>query len=110
MNAFPNFSEFYQKPLIPIGQSDLLTLSDLPFATHWLIAMEGVESGQDNRIAHWKVLVFASNVEGFFDYQKPHYLSHPITSIHDALTFAKELEGKCMCDQFNLHTSSKEIV
>lgn len=110
MNAFPNFSEFYQKPLIPISQKDLLSLTDYPFATHWLIAMEGFESPNGNTIDHWKVLVFPSNIDGYFDYCKPLFLSNPITSIHSAFEFAREIESKCKCDPFSLQTSIEEIV
>ncbi|MCH1627573.1 hypothetical protein [Fredinandcohnia quinoae] len=109
MNAFPNYCEFYQRPLVPIGKSDIVRIPENPFTTHWLIAMEGIEDKSGNKVEHWKVFVFLSDVDGTFEYTNPHFHSDPITSIHSAIEFAKEIESQCKCDQFAVLTPNENI-
>ena len=50
----PNYHDFYQKALIPIGFNDLIALKEFKSyefdssSTHWLIAVEGEQLSQPN--------------------------------------------------------------
>ena len=52
----PNYHDFYQKALIPIGLNDLMALNESEStysyspSTHWLIAVEGVQLPQAKNI------------------------------------------------------------
>ncbi len=66
----PNYHDFYQKALIPIGFNDRTELekSDVAYsyspATHWLIAVEGEQLPQAKIYFHWKVSIYPANSEG----------------------------------------------
>jgi hypothetical protein len=85
----PNYHDFYQKALIPIGFNDLLAMKqfetfnvDTP-STHWLIAVEGEQLPQSKIYFHWKVSIFPSNCDGDFNWKKPFYCS-PIMECMDS--------------------------
>ncbi|WP_449539576.1 hypothetical protein [Ferdinandcohnia sp. Marseille-Q9671] len=108
MSALPNFSEFYQLPLVAIGPNDLYSLQGFPSATHWLIVLVGYESELGTNIENWRVFVFTACNDGSFDYDTPEYISNPFTTIHLAFEFARKIESYCKCDEFKLHTQQKE--
>lgn len=109
MNAFPNYCEFYQRPLVPIGESDFIKIQENQLTTHWLIAIEGYETKCRSKVDHWKVFVFLSDVNGTFEYHKPLFNSAPLSSMHSAIAFAKEIEDKCKYDQFAIGTPNENI-
>ncbi|MDF0726283.1 hypothetical protein PY093_06085 [Cytobacillus sp. S13-E01] len=114
MNAFPNYREFYQKPLIPIGESDIQVFLDNDGSsssfTHWLIALEGSEIEKGKEKFHWKIIVFQTTSEGSFDYNSPHYVSLQIPCVHQAFEMAKEIESKCKSDCFTINLQHTQIV
>lgn len=110
MVAFPNYNEFYQKPLVSIGRSDSSVLKEFPEATHWLIAMEGFEYEKGNKKYKWKVLVFPSDKNGSFDYERPHFISSELACIHEAFELVKEINTVCQNDQFSFHASTSNAV
>jgi hypothetical protein len=114
----PNFGEFYQKALIPIGDVDKSILhhtlkgefEQFTFATHWLIALEGnpILRGSDHY--HWRVMVYPSNRDSVFHYKFPHFVSEYIKNMDTAIVLARTLEnqarnaGICSCScQLNLN-------
>ncbi|MCA1029427.1 hypothetical protein LCL95_00115 [Bacillus timonensis] len=110
MSTFPNYSEFYAKPLVPIGKKDSVTLTSDKSSSHWLIALEGFESSNRLEVCHWKILVFRTDRTGAFEYGVPHYVSCPIPCIHKAFDVAKEIENQCRLDQFSSVQHSSNIV
>lgn len=107
----PNFGEFYQKALIPIGDVDKSILhhtlkgelEQFSFATHWLIALEGnpIKKGFDQY--QWRVMVYPSNRDSVFQYKFPHFVSEYIMRMDEAISLARMLEsqaknaGICAC-------------
>lgn len=90
----PNYHDFYQKALTPIGVNDLLALQesehirfDSP-STHWLIAVEGLQLPQQKIYYHWKVSIYPADCEGDFNWRKPFYCSQPMESMDSANTLA----------------------
>lgn len=95
MKALPNFKEFYQKGLVPIGAKDkdfLLSADNQTEATHWLIAVEGEQDDQLNEQYRWKVSMYLSDNFGSFISRQPYYSSTEIPSVHTAFDKAAELE------------------
>ncbi|MCL6571925.1 MAG: hypothetical protein K6T88_09625 [Bacillus sp. (in: Bacteria)] len=93
----PNYHDFYQKALIPIGLHDLMSLQesvayhhDSPL-THWLIAVEGVQLSQPKIYYHWKVSIYPADSEGDFKWTKPYYCSANMELIDHANEFASSL-------------------
>ncbi|CAH2716537.1 hypothetical protein BACCIP111895_03724 [Neobacillus rhizosphaerae] len=90
----PNYHDFYQKALIPIGLKDLTLLKeseayspDSP-STHWLIAVEGVQLPQKKIYYHWKVSIYPADGEADFNYKKPFYCSPGMMSMDEAIALA----------------------
>ncbi len=90
----PNYHDFYQKALIPIGVNDLVSLQESEAfypnspSTHWLIAVEGVQLPQQKIYYHWKVSIYAADSEGDFNWKKPYYCSPNMELIDQANSFA----------------------
>lgn len=108
MYGLPNFSDFYQKPLIPIGENDRLRMIndtgtedtiELEMNTHWLIALEGSEKEGYSPRFHWKVVMFPSNQNGSFNFTAPLYVS-PFFTFNEAVDYARQLENSAKEDQF----------
>lgn len=114
----PNFREFYQKALLPIGELDKQVFhhtfhgdhEQLTFATHWLVALEGNPVQKNSEKYHWQVLVYPSNIDGVFHYKYPHFVSEYMNTMDHAIELARELEnrakneGICHCScQLNLN-------
>ncbi|SDN16720.1 hypothetical protein [Bacillus sp. OK048] len=103
----PNYHDFYQKALVPIGLNDLLTLNELesydidsPF-THWLIAIEGAQLSQTKIYYHWKVSIYPSNCEGDMNWQKPFYCSPSMESMDRAHDIACSFTSLSKQDQLS---------
>ena len=93
----PNYHNFYQKALIPIGLNDLILLKesdssylDLPF-THWLIAVEGEQLPQPKIYFKWKVSIYPADCDGDFNWKKPFYCSPIMLSMDSAHELACSL-------------------
>ncbi|OLO29021.1 hypothetical protein BTR23_16745 [Alkalihalophilus pseudofirmus] len=106
MKFIPNFGEFYQKPLVPIGENDrILALEKLPNTelhegfSHWLIALEGTEISQNSNFYQWRVLVYPAKKCGQFECFHPYFVSAYFPTMDDALTFTKEIEKRASQDQ-----------
>ncbi|WHY02197.1 hypothetical protein [Neobacillus sp. DY30] len=111
----PNYHDFYQKALIPIGYNDLLALKeygtydcDSP-STHWLIAVEGEQLPQSNIYFHWKVSIYPSNVEGDFNWKRPFYCSPIMVSIDSAHELACSLVTSGKLDQLTAISLQEKI-
>ncbi|WP_216828603.1 hypothetical protein [Alkalihalobacterium elongatum] len=99
MKFIPNFGEFYQKPLVPIGENDrILALEKSPNreifddCTHWLIALEGKEISENCNFYQWRVLVYPAKKCGRFDCQHPYFISAFFPTMDDALSLTNEIE------------------
>lgn len=93
----PNYHDFYQKALIPIGVNDLLALQESKSsypnspATHWLIAVEGVQLPQTKIYYHWKVSIYPADCDGDFNWKMPYYCSPNMEFIDQANAIASSL-------------------
>ncbi|MEH7076105.1 hypothetical protein [Neobacillus drentensis] len=93
----PNYHDFYQKALIPIGVNDLLALEKSTAyyqnspSSHWLIAVEGVQLPKTKIYYHWKVSIYPADSDGDFNWKKPFYCSPSMELIEHANTFASTL-------------------
>ncbi len=93
----PNYHDFYQKALIPIGIKDLAALKKSSAfcpdsaAVYWLIAVEGVQLQQPKIYYHWKVSIYPADCEGDFNWKKPFYCSSNMELIDQANILASSL-------------------
>lgn len=105
---YPNFHDFYQKALIPMGSNDYSALAaNNPFSqsTHWLIALEGELKPQQSReYYHWKVSIYPSNADGAFNWNQSLYTSSGMDSIDEAMELARTFESYSKTDI--LHTAN----
>ena len=109
---YPNYRDFYQKALIPIGSTDRASItesnsnqSNLPTAsTHWLIALEGELAPNSNEFYHWKVNIYPSNSEGAFKWNTTYYSSPTVNSFNKAIEWARTFETYSKNDQ--LHSTN----
>lgn len=94
---FPNYRDFYQKSIIPMGSNDQSVLSGSDISphtaghTHWLIALEG-ETRQDKLFYVWKVTIYPADSEGSFDPANQFFSSSEYDCINKAFEYARELE------------------
>lgn len=88
----PNYHDFYQMALIPIGNRDLTALQEsetfIPeySFTHWLIAVEGVQLPQAKIYFHWKVSIYPATSDGNFNWKVPYYCSENMEVIDHAIS------------------------
>ncbi|MFE8703569.1 hypothetical protein ACFYKX_23675 [Cytobacillus sp. FJAT-54145] len=98
---YPNYTEFYQKALIPIGVNDHSSLlkwsNDDTEVSHWLIALEGHPKDKSEYYT-WKVIVFATDRNGNFRGRKPCYTSIMFECFHKAYDAVKEIETQGRSD------------
>lgn len=111
----PNYHDFYQKALIPIGFNDLLAIKeyesydiDSP-STHWLIAVEGVQLPQAKIYYHWKVSIYHSNYDGDFNWKRPFYCSPIMNSMDRAHELACSLAATSKLDQLSTLNLQEKI-
>jgi len=111
----PNYHDFYQKALIPIGVNDQNALqeSNANYAnspsTHWLIAVEGVQLPQTKIYFHWKVSIYPADCEGDFNWKKPYYCSPNMELIDHANAFASSLVTAGKNDRLSSATLLEKI-
>lgn len=90
----PNYHDFYQMALVPIGFNDLSALKESdannpesPW-THWLIAVEGVQLPQAKIYFHWKVSIYPATSDADFNWQIPYYCSEKMEFMDQAISLA----------------------
>jgi hypothetical protein len=111
----PNYHDFYQKALIPIGFNDLRALKEFESyeidsnSTHWLIAVEGEQLPQPNIYFLWKVSIYPSNVEGDFNWKKPFYCSPIMQSMDSAHELACSLVSSSKLDRLSTLNLQEKI-
>lgn len=77
-------------------------------ATHWLIAVEGVQLPQQKIYYHWKVSIYPADNEGDFNWKEPFYTSPAMESIDLAINLAGSFESYCKKDHlFSLSLQEK---
>jgi hypothetical protein len=103
----PNYHDFYQKALLPIGVNDLLALQESEHyrfdssSTHWLIAVEGVQLPQPKIYYHWKVSIYPADAEGDFNWRKPFYCSQAMESMDIVNNLAMSFVQSSKLDQLS---------
>jgi hypothetical protein len=111
----PNYHDFYQKALIPIGFNDLLALKEFEStnfdspSTHWLIAVEGEQLPQPKIYFHWKVSIYPSKEDGDFNWKKPFYCSSIMESMDIAHELACSLVTSSRLDQLSTLNLQEKI-
>lgn len=118
MNGFPNFKEFYQKALIPVGEHDQQLLlqsrkekneSDT-ITTHWLIALEGDVIKKGSEMYHWKVVVYPSTLNGAITCKKPFFISPFFKTMYEAIDFSREIERQATADILTTNQLNVNII
>ncbi|MDR4946187.1 hypothetical protein [Neobacillus cucumis] len=111
----PNYHDFYEKALVPIGHKDLISLQksdaycpEKPF-NHWLIAVEGVLLPQPQIYYHWKVSIYPATDEGDFNWKNPYYCSPNMESMDYANTLASTLVQSSKKDELSSITLLEKI-
>lgn len=111
----PNYRDFYQKALIPIGFNDRKSLKESELelygvpCTHWLIALEGEQLPQPEEYFHWKVSIYPSNSDGAFPWRRPIYTTENIEGFDQAIELARVLETYTKKDEFNSEYLQEKI-
>ncbi|NHM29576.1 hypothetical protein [Neobacillus terrae] len=102
----PNYRDFYQTALIPIGLKDQLALleaeitpSDQVRSTHWLIALEGEPAFEDTEYYHWKVSIYPADSEGSFSWKHPYFSSQLFDSFNNAAELARSYASFSINDE-----------
>ncbi|MBS4189008.1 hypothetical protein KHA94_02105 [Bacillus sp. FJAT-49705] len=100
----PNYKDFYQKALVPIGTNDFKCLNDLDEVdklkhSHWLIALEGEIRNLDKEYYTWKITIYPSDSNGNFSWNTLYYSSPIFDSFHLAYEHAKNLEKYSVNDK-----------
>lgn len=116
MNS-PNYRNFYQKALIPIGLKDQTAMMDLKYhkksppllSTHWLIALESIPTSSLKEYDYWKVFIYPSHSDHSFQWEQPFYSSPEMESLDQALSVARRLETCCKGDEL-LSTDLQEKI
>lgn len=96
MTTFPNFHDFYQRNLIPIGKKDLNFIQTNKHdknSSYWLIALEGQCAEQVSTPYHWNISIYLADTEGSFLFQQPYFRSSSYNCFHAAFDQAKEYES-----------------
>ncbi len=114
--SYPNFRDFYQKALIPIGINDRTAFSsnDISFSallsTHWLIALEGeIKPGQQRDYYHWKVCLYSANADGNFNWDQVFHKSPAMESFNEAIELARMLETYGKNDELHISNLQEKI-
>ncbi|MFE8698020.1 hypothetical protein ACFYKT_16890 [Cytobacillus sp. FJAT-53684] len=93
----PNYKDFYQKALIPIGSNDLIHFKELTAYehanhSHWLIALVGELKDIEKEFYSWKVTIYPSDMSGSFSWNNTCYTSLNFDCFHQAYNHAKNIE------------------
>ncbi|WP_042374405.1 hypothetical protein [Neobacillus jeddahensis] len=111
----PNYHDFYEKALIPIGLNDMRSLQESDAytsrleQTHWLIAVEGVQLPQPKIYYQWKVSIYPANAEGDFNWKKPFYCSTNMKLIDEAISLASTIVSSSQKDELTSTTLLEKI-
>jgi len=111
----PNYHDFYQMALVPIGLTDMKSLMNsdafIPAlqTTHWLIAVEGVQLPQQKIYFNWKVSVFPATCDGDFNWKKPFYSSEHMQMIDQAISLGSSLVTSSKIDQLSSMANLQKI-
>jgi hypothetical protein len=111
----PNYHDFYQVALLPIGFNDLIALKETEAYdpnssfTHWLIAVEGVQLPQKKIYFHWKVSIYPATSERDFNWKKPYYCSTHLELMDQAMALASSLVAASKKDQLSSATFLEKI-
>jgi hypothetical protein len=111
----PNYRDFYQKSLIPIGLNDMTALKESGISqidskvTHWLVGIQGETIQQPKGYYHWKVSIYPSNCEGAFNWNYPYYCSDLMQSMDHAIDLAKTFIICCQNDELSPSTIKEKI-
>ncbi|MGX6442144.1 hypothetical protein ACWM35_02765 [Neobacillus sp. K501] len=110
----PNYHDFYQKALIPIGVNDLASLQESELfhydsPTHWLIAVEGVQLPQPKIYYHWKVSIYPADCEGDFNWRRPFYCSQAMESMDSANHLASSFVKSSKLDNLSSLSLQEKI-
>ncbi|MEQ2525980.1 hypothetical protein EKG37_09250 [Robertmurraya yapensis] len=97
---FSNYRDFYQMCLLPMSGNDIVH-SD-PNASHWLIAIEGHREIGHDEFYIWKVAIYETNEDGYFQNKKPYYISSNYRNFHQACEAATELKQTILHSGFHL--------
>lgn len=98
------YRDFYEKSLVPAGQSDIKTFLNLQselLHTHLMIGLQGHQE-EDRDFYHWNVMIYSSDSSGIYEAGKPVYASTLYDRFDDALEAARKIEKEIRNDQ--LHT------
>jgi hypothetical protein len=105
MRKLPNFREFYQRALIPIGENDRLSALkgslNLDSCSHWLLALEGNEVDQYTGVYHWKVVIYPAKTNGHCNYELPYFVSTLFNTFNTAIDSIRDLEKLARDDQLS---------
>lgn len=106
---FPNYRDFYQRGLIPIGPKDQTALGNLsaPDISHWLVALEGKADHRDKEFWVWNIVIFQTNAAGYFHEKQPYFVSSSFDNFHKAYEAATEIKETCERDR--LLSSTEKI-
>lgn len=112
----PNYRDFYQRALIPIGLKDKAVLTEsitnhsdpYLFSTHWLIAIEAVLCTKAKEYYHWKVSIYPSDSEGSYLWNHAFYCSSPMESLDRVIELAQAYEAYSRNDE--LHSALHEKI
>jgi hypothetical protein len=111
----PNYHDFYQMALVPIGLNDRIALKETgeylhdASLTHWLIAVEGVQLPLKKIYFYWKVTIYPSTSEGDFNWKKPYYSSGDMKIMDWAISLASTLITASKKDQLSSSTKLEKI-
>jgi hypothetical protein len=111
----PNYHDFYQKALIPIGFNDLMALKEsdasIPNSTytHWLIAVEGEQLPQPTIYYNWKVSIYPADRDGDFNWRKPYYCSENMELMDHANKLASSFVASGKKDKLSTSTLLEKI-
>jgi len=110
----PNYHDFYQIALVPIGKNDRLALNESDAfmgmtCTHWLIAVEGVQLYEPKIYFHWKVTIYPADHEGDFDWTNPFFVSSASKCMDNAIQLASSLVSSSKNDHLTVSTELEKI-
>ncbi|WP_042455917.1 hypothetical protein [Neobacillus dielmonensis] len=110
----PNYHDFYQVALVPIGMNDLKVLKESDSCsgrnyTHWLIAVEGVQLPDPKIYFHWRVTIYPADCEGDFNWQRPYFVSTASESMDIAIKLASNLVSSSKNDSLIFSTKLEKI-
>lgn len=119
MTYYPNFKDFYQRAIIPMGAGRDHFLKEvmerdtyqemthwfpaIQEMTHWFVAIEGSLRQSDPEYFHWKVIVFPSREDGSYQHSiDPYYESKQFDTINESFEYSRVVINQLSEGQINL--------